>query len=98
MLSGMGGVEGQGDADDAGLAGAGADQFEFSVMGFDDFAADREAKPQANIAGSEERSRRFLRGLGGEAFAVVLNFDLEAVAAIRDRFGDEADPDSRVAG
>jgi len=52
-----GGVERQADADDAGFAGFGGDDFEPAMVGFDDFAADGEAEAKADIAGGEKWRR-----------------------------------------
>ena len=71
----------QGDADDAGMAGLRRDNFQSAVMGFNDFPADGQAKAQADIARGEKGRGNAFCGLGSEAGAVVLHFNLEILAA-----------------
>ena len=75
--------QGQSDANEAGLTGLGRDDFEFSVMGLDDFAADGEAEAEADIARGVEGGGRLLPGFGAEARTVVLDFNLHIVSGPR---------------
>ena len=48
-------VERQRNADQARIAGLGSDNFKFAAMILDDFSADGQAQPQADIARREKR-------------------------------------------
>ncbi len=78
------------------LAGLGRDDFQLAAMGLDDLAADRQAEAQADVARREERRRGLLRGLGREAGAVVLHFDLQSLQAVAAGFRVQANADFRV--
>lgn len=61
------------------MAGVRRDNFQLPAVGFDDFPADGQAQTQTDIARGEKRRRCLLRGFGGEAGTVVLNFDLQVL-------------------
>src|SRR5262245_15752523 len=56
------------------------------MVGFDDFAADGETQAEADVTSSEKGRGGFFGGLGGEASAVVLHFDLEATTTVHAGF------------
>ena len=60
LLVSAGGVQGETDADDAGFARFGSNNFEPAMVGFDDLAADGQAKAEADVASGEKRSGCFL--------------------------------------
>ena len=69
----------QGDANHPGLAGILGQDLQFTMVGFDDFAAHRKSQPQADVPRREERGRSLLNRFGGETMPVVLDIDLQPV-------------------
>ena len=71
------GFEREGNANDAGVAGFGTDNFQLAMVGFDNFAADRQTQPQPNIARRKEWSGSLLHRFRSEAGPIILNLDLQ---------------------
>src|SRR6202000_842473 len=76
LNGGRGGYR-QGNAHNARLTGFARKDFQLAVMGFVDFADDRQPQSQSHVARGVEWRGRFLRSLSGETGAVILHFNLQ---------------------
>src|SRR5277367_5287633 len=88
---GNGRLHRQRNADDAGVAGLWWDDFQFAVMGLDDFPADSQAEAEADVARCVKGRGNAFGSFGGETGAAVLHFNLEILPAALARPGLEVD-------